>query len=67
MARDLRRLLIAPERLAGSGTLVALESAEHHYLSRVLRLRPGDRFAVIDGAGRRLDCPAQSGGGGGRG
>lgn len=64
MARELRRLLIAPERLAaasatavralgGSGPLALnLERAEAHYLSRVLRLRPGDRFAVVDGAGR---------------
>ena len=66
MARDLRRLLIAPERLAGSGTLVALESAEHHYLSRVLRLRAGDRFAITDGAGRlwsaRLNAAAAAAG-----
>lgn len=57
MARELRRLLIAPERLAAAaervGALVLpLERAEVHYLSRVLRLRPGDRFAVVDGAGR---------------
>lgn len=59
MARELRRLLIAPERLAaaaaagGSGALVVqLERDELHYLSRVLRLRPGDHFAVVDGVGR---------------
>ena len=57
MARELRRLLIAPERLAAAaervGSLVlSLERAEGHYLSRVLRLRPGDHFAVVDGAGR---------------
>lgn len=50
MARDLRRLLMDPERLA-AGDLV-LQSQEAHYLGRVLRLRPGDRFAVVDGAGR---------------
>jgi 16S rRNA (uracil1498-N3)-methyltransferase len=53
VARELRRLLLSPERLAaaaGTGA-VALEQAEQHYLSRVLRLRPGDRFAVVDGAG----------------
>jgi 16S rRNA (uracil1498-N3)-methyltransferase len=59
VARELRRLLIAPERLAaaagaGSGALALnLEEAEGHYLRRVLRLRPGDRFAVVDGAGRQ--------------
>jgi 16S rRNA (uracil1498-N3)-methyltransferase len=31
---------------------LALEREEAHYLGRVLRLRPGDRFAVVDGAGR---------------
>ncbi len=54
MARELRRLLLSPERLAaaaGTGAVV-LEQAEQHYLSRVLRLRPGDRFAVVDGDGR---------------
>jgi 16S rRNA (uracil1498-N3)-methyltransferase len=53
VARELRRLLLSPERLAaaaGTGAVV-LEQAEQHYLSRVLRLRPGDRFAVVDGAG----------------
>ena len=55
MTRDLRRLLITPGRLpAGScaGGELALERQELHYLTRVLRLRPGDRFAVVDGAGR---------------
>ena len=53
MARELRRLLLSPARLAaaaGAGVVV-LEQAEQHYLSRVLRLRPGERFAVVDGAG----------------
>lgn len=31
--------------------MVGLEAAEAHYLARVLRLRPGDRVAVIDGCG----------------
>ena len=52
MARELRRLLIAPERLGGHGSAVVLDTHERHYLSRVLRLRPGDRFAITDGAGR---------------
>ncbi|MCT0216474.1 16S rRNA (uracil(1498)-N(3))-methyltransferase [Synechococcus sp. CS-1330] len=55
MTRDLRRLLITPGRLsAGSCAAgeLALECQELHYLTRVLRLRPGDRFAVVDGAGR---------------
>ena len=57
MVRELRRLLIPPERLlaaaGAAGTVeLQLESNEAHYLGRVLRLRPGDRFAVVDGAGR---------------
>ena len=64
MARELRRLLIPPDRLqplgpdriepAGTepaGTLVQLEPAEAHYVARVLRFRCGDALAVIDGAG----------------
>lgn len=54
MARELRRLLLSSARLlAASATgAVVLEPAEQHYLARVLRLRPGDRFAVVDGAGQ---------------
>ncbi|MCP9799872.1 16S rRNA (uracil(1498)-N(3))-methyltransferase [Synechococcus sp. RedBA-s] len=51
MVRELRRLLIAPERLA-AGTTLALAPEESRYLSRVLRYGPGDRFAVIDGQGQ---------------
>ncbi|MCT0217831.1 16S rRNA (uracil(1498)-N(3))-methyltransferase [Synechococcus sp. CS-1329] len=51
MVRELRRLLIAPERLA-DGTSLALAAEESRYLSRVLRYGPGDRFAVVDGQGR---------------
>ncbi len=59
MAREWRRLLVPPERLAaasagprqGSGAALALEPSELHYLRRVLRLRPGQRLALVDGAG----------------
>jgi 16S rRNA (uracil1498-N3)-methyltransferase len=65
VARELRRLLIAPERLAiaaeRAGPLaLSLERAEAHYLSRVLRLRPGDCFAVVDGAGRLWSAVLQA-------
>ena len=53
MARELRRLLLSPERL-GAATdrlQVPLLAEELHYLQRVLRLRDGDPFAVVDGAG----------------
>ncbi len=50
MAREWRRLLLNPARLDAGGDLI-LEPAEAHYLRRVLRLRSGDRFAVVDGCG----------------
>lgn len=63
MARELRRLLIDPARLAVAGgsdpataatdsaSLLEPSAAERHYLQRVLRMRGGDRVAVIDGCG----------------
>ena len=54
MGRELRRLLLSPARLAAASATgaVALKPPELHYLGRVLRLRAGDSFAVVDGAGR---------------
>ena len=53
MTRELRRLLIPPQRLPqADGQPLVLGREESHYLQRVLRLRDGGRFAVIDGAGR---------------
>ena len=64
MAREWRRLLVDPARLAACAGALALGPAETHYLRRVLRLRSGDRFAVIDGGGRlwsaRLEGPDQA-------
>ena len=53
MARELRRLLLPPGRLQSAAVtgVVALEASERHYLTRVLRLRAGEAFAVVDGAG----------------
>ncbi|AFY27868.1 16S rRNA (uracil(1498)-N(3))-methyltransferase [Cyanobium gracile] len=57
MGRELRRLLISPDRIAalaaGGPELarLALEPQERHYLERVLRYRPGDRLALVDGIG----------------
>lgn len=56
MGRELRRLLIAPERIAALAkgpdpTRLALEPLERHYLERVLRYRPGARLALVDGVG----------------
>ncbi|MFN7900730.1 MAG: 16S rRNA (uracil(1498)-N(3))-methyltransferase [Synechococcaceae cyanobacterium] len=57
MARELRRLMIAPERLATAlsrGDRLALEPPESHYLRRVLRCRPGEAIALVDGVGGLL-------------
>ena len=53
MVRELRRLLLSPDRLAAAAATgaVPLSAPEQHYLARVLRLRSGDGFAVVDGAG----------------
>jgi 16S rRNA (uracil1498-N3)-methyltransferase len=51
MSRELRRLLIPPDRLRAGVRALVLEPPERHYLERVLRFRPGDRLAVVDGAG----------------
>lgn len=65
MAREWRRLLVAPERLLASGGTLHLEPQEAHYLRRVLRLRPGDPFAVVNGRGQlwgaRLELPEAAG------
>jgi 16S rRNA (uracil1498-N3)-methyltransferase len=50
MVRELRRLLIDPQRLEAER--LALSREESHYLGRVLRLGPAGRFAVVDGCGR---------------
>jgi 16S rRNA (uracil1498-N3)-methyltransferase len=51
MARELRRLLIEPQRLGAAGDPLPLLQPERHYLERVLRLRNGERLAISDGAG----------------
>jgi 16S rRNA (uracil1498-N3)-methyltransferase len=72
MRRELRRLLIAPERIAavaaadgapadGAEGLLALEPREAHYLERVLRYRPGDRLEVVDGRGRLWTATLEAG------
>jgi 16S rRNA (uracil1498-N3)-methyltransferase len=56
MARELRRLLISPERLrAAAGEpaqCLQITQPEAHYLRRVLRLGSGDLVAVVDGQGQ---------------
>jgi 16S rRNA (uracil1498-N3)-methyltransferase len=45
----LQRITIAPSQI--NNQQIALTSEQHHYLSRVIRLRTGDRFQAIDGVG----------------
>ena len=71
MARELRRLLIAPDRMTTQvapgpqGTLdtprVPLLERERPYLARGLRLRPGDRVAVVDGCGSLWSAVIEAG------
>ena len=56
---ELRRLLIAPDRLQDK-TDVQLSSEEQHYLRRVLRLRLGDQVALVDGVGQMWIAELQS-------
>ena len=51
VARERRRLLIEPARLAGETYSIALLDSERHYLRRVLRLRIGDQVDVVNGQG----------------
>lgn len=46
---QLQRLAIAPEQRTGNH--LSLTPNQQHYLTRVLRLRSGDRFIAIDGTG----------------
>jgi 16S rRNA (uracil1498-N3)-methyltransferase len=65
MAREPRRLLIAPERLAvalSRGEPLAPEPAESHYLRRVLRCRPGEAIALVDGIGGLFPAQLQADG-----
>ena len=51
---ELRRLLVAPERLRGLNPAernLQLLGEEIHYIRRVLRLRPGQSVALTDGEG----------------
>ena len=47
---QLQRLVIAPSQLQDKQIL--LTTQQQHYLSRVLRLREGDRFIAMDGQGQ---------------
>lgn len=57
-----RRLLIPSVRLGARGGDLVLTDAERHYLERVLRLRCGDGFTVIDGVGGLWEARLQTAG-----
>ena len=61
MAREWRRLLVSVERFGAGGGGLVLRAEESHYLRRVLRLRPGDQLALVDGAGRLWTARLQPG------
>jgi len=63
VARERRQVLISPGRLAAAGDpgVLGLEAAETHYLARVLRYRPGDRVAVINGCGALWSASLEAG------
>jgi 16S rRNA (uracil1498-N3)-methyltransferase len=47
---QLQRLAIAPSQLQAGKIILTIQ--QQHYLGRVLRLRQGDRFIVMDGLGQ---------------
>ena len=55
------RLYLPPERCAGS--LLWLSGREAHHALRVLRLKRGDRVAVLDGMGHESFCEVKKGSG----
>ena len=58
MVRERRRVLIRPALLReiDSQGCLALSPEHSRYLRKVLRYSPGDRFAVVDGAGHLWDA-----------
>ncbi len=61
MVRELRRLLVERPRLEGAEGRLALEAQELHYLRRVLRLRAGQVFGLVDGCGRLWSAALEPG------
>ena len=53
----MHRFHLIPELAKGS--VLVLPETEAHHAASVLRLRPGERVAVMDGAGGELRCEAQ--------
>jgi 16S rRNA (uracil1498-N3)-methyltransferase len=56
---QVRRSIV--ERVPEAGVEVALADGEGHHAGKVLRLRPGDRLDLLDGAGTRAEAVVVSG------
>lgn len=54
---SLRRFYLPPEHCQGERLI--LGEREAHHARHVLRLRPGDRVLVLDGAGKEFACEVQ--------
>ncbi len=52
----MHRFYLPPEQCAES--VCVLRGGEAHHAIHVLRVRPRDRFSILDGAGRELQCEA---------
>ena len=52
--KTLQRIAIAPSQIVNRD--ISLTPAQHHYLTRVLRLKTGDKFQAIDGTGQLYLC-----------
>ncbi len=52
--KPLQRIAIAPSQIVNRD--ISLTSAQHHYLTRVLRLQTGGKFQAIDGTGKLYLC-----------
>jgi 16S rRNA (uracil1498-N3)-methyltransferase len=50
----LQRIAIAPSQIVDN--YISLTPAQHHYLTRVLRLQTGGQFQAIDGTGKLYLC-----------
>ena len=51
-----RRFYAPPEAFSSDLTSLTLQAEEARHLRDVLRLRPGDRVHVFDGAGKEFEC-----------
>jgi 16S rRNA (uracil1498-N3)-methyltransferase len=55
------RIFVTPEALNNDAGQLVLNQQDSHYLSQVLRLRPGAEVQVFDGQGNRYGCKLISG------